>query len=282
MKTATRISRAMSGDELGLRTARYGPVVLRSAFHLYYRPDGEMLRAAMVRGEVRPMLEGRQLNFSTWLADQEDDERDFVSCLGAALHLANHAHIGVADLDHMVVVRDGSGMCFAEVLAPLMQEAGVEPARLVGTIRDPSCFTEAQLSSFAVRFRALGGRVAVGMGGQHSLQAIRATTPEFVVVDGAWFAQVSRNAMAMRLLRSLVSAFRSGGAKVVIEGVETRGQLAAALNVAADLVGGPLLCPAVPVGRDTPPETIPLGNLLADGARIIPMFANGQGTHQPG
>lgn len=282
MKMANRISQAMSGDELGLRTGRYGPVVLRSDFQLQFRPEGEILRAVMVQGLVRPMLEGKALDAAAWFDTLDEEDRDFVECLGAALHLANHAHIGLDDLDHMVVVRDGSGMCFAEVLAPLMHDVGVDPARLIGTIRDPSRFTDGQLGAFAMRFRSLGGRVAVGMGGQHSLQTVRAVAPEFVIIEGPWFRRVARNAMATRLLHSLLAAFRSNGARILIEGIETQAQLAAALNVEADLVCGPLLHAPMPVGQDTPPPTLRLADVLTDGAaRVIPMFASGR-KHQPG
>ncbi len=283
MSMAHRISRAMSGDELGIRTGRHGPVVLRSAFQLQFRPEGETLRAAMVQGGVRPFLEGEALDAAAWLATLDEDDRDFVECLGAALHLANHAYIGLDDLDHMIVVRDGSGMCFAEVLAPLMHDVGVDPSRLIGTIRDPSRFTDTQLSAFARRFRALAGRIAVGMGGQHSLQTVRAVSPEFIVIEGPWFRRVACNAMAMRLLHGLLGVFRSNGASVLIEGIETPAQLAAALNVEADLVCGPLLHVPTPVGRDTPGETLKLADVLADGASsVIPMFAGGRGKHQPG
>lgn len=283
MTMAHRISRAMSGDELGIRTGRHGPVVLRSAFQLQFRPEGETLRAVMVQGTVRPFLEGEALDAAAWLAALDENDRDFVECLGAALHLANHAHVGLNDLDHMIVVRDGSGMCFAEVLAPLMHDVGVDPSRLIGTIRDPSRFTEMQLAAFALRFRSLSGRIAVGMGGQHSLQTVRAVSPEFIVIDGPWFRRVACNAMAMRLLQGLLAVFRSSGARVLIEGIETPGQLVAALNVEADLVCGPLLHSPGPVGRDTPAEILPLADVLAAGAsQVIPIFAGGRGKHQPG
>lgn len=282
MKTmADRIVRAMSGDEIGIRTARHGDVVLRSAFQLIFSRVGQELHAVAVEGLLRLSREGTALEPRPWVENLRDDERGYIDCLSAALHLANHQNIGIDGLHHIMMVRQGKAMAFAEVLAPLIHDMGLDGSRLIGAVRDPADFDDAMLAAFASRFRALGGRVAIGSPGQPHLSMIRSVSPDIVSIEGAWFRRVCGNETATRLLRSFANSLKAEGIQMLVEGIETRAQLVAALYVGADLVSGFLLSRPCIVGTQLFPQTLPLPDILADGGDVVPLFGNGWNTHQP-
>lgn len=266
------IDQAISADEIGLRSARHGNFVLRSAFQLAYRPAATTLHAAAAEGFLRIFLQGAPVPPHGWLAQRGADERRMAARLGMALHIANHAYIGIDDLDHVLAFRAAEDVLPVDEVLRLLDEAGMEAAQLVCLIRDPVSFDRRQLPGFVRAWQERGARIAIGSPGQPDLDLIRHATPDQVSIGGAWFRRVCESTSAVRLLCRFVSALQADGIGVVIDGIETRAQLAAALETGADLLRG-FLFGAPQLAGTVPPETTHLrSKLLSTGAEIVPLF----------
>ena len=271
---------AMSVDEIGIATARHDGLVLRSAFQLVFRlAEGDCLRAVAAESFLRPFRRGMPLPPRPFLASLDPAERAVVERLAVTLHVANHAHLGVEGLDHMLGLGAACGMrpgvseMLTERLAALPEEAGIDASRLLCGIREPAGFDMAALAGLARDLDTLGVRLVLGgaAGEQPPLEAIRRLSLRIVRIDGAWFRRVVRSDGARRLLASLVEGFRAQGVQVLVEGIETRDQLAAALDAGADLLQGFLLSHPRLAGTALEPA-IPLRDILPGRAEVIPLF----------
>lgn len=240
----------ISGDELGINTARLGDVVLRSAFQLIFARRGNALEAVAAEGFLRPVREGMALAPQDYLAALGEEERAYASGLAALLHLLNHRHIGLDGLDHVVSLRNEDRSFDWRVLADRLDDAELDASQLVYHLRAPERFDAFTLRVHAGRAKAIGARIALGPSDQPHLSAIREVAPDVVAIGGSWFARVCGNAAAARLFLLLARGFRRQGLRVWIEDIETVGQLKTALDAEADMMSGPLLSQPRAVGSD--------------------------------
>ncbi|TYR30493.1 EAL domain-containing protein [Mesorhizobium microcysteis] len=272
MTMLEQLDRGISADEIGIETARHGNLVLRSAFQLIYRRDGDTLRAVAAEGFLRPFDKGMPIAPRPFLASLKAAERALVERYAVALHLANHRHIDVEGLDHVLAVGIGAG--FADDLPLFLVRAEVPASRLICTFRNPSAFAPGTLSVVARTLKALGARVAIGglVEEQPPVGAIRSLEPDIARIDGSWFRRVAESESARRLLPDLVGGFRAQGAQVLVEGIETRHQLAAALEAGVDLFQGFLLSSPLLAGTAIDTATIDLPDIFSDEANVIPLF----------
>lgn len=278
MSSLPDIDPAITADEIGIETARLHGFVLRSAFQLVFRPDGGMLHAVAAEGFLRPFRDGAPFPPRPFLDSLEADGRAFAGRLGMALHLGNHRHLGLDGLDHVLAVGAPlSGVPARELvgwLATLLDEAEMPAAQLVCAIREPASFGTGALAVLASELRALGARIAVGGldDGHPPLDGIRRVAADIVRIEGGWFRRVCESEGALRLLAGLVRGFKAEGAQVLIEGIETRRQLAAALDAGADLVQGFLLSRPELAGTALDTPSLALADILPEAAKVIPLF----------
>ena len=272
------LDRMVSTDEVGLMTARHGGYVLRSAFQLVYRTRRDRtLEPVAAEGFLRPFRGGRPTAPRPYLDGLAAEDRLVAERLGMALHAANHRHIGVEGLDHVIAV--GTDRALRESLAALLSDPDIVPSRIVCSIRPilPSGIEASRLVEGEARQR--GARVAIGglEEGPPALEAVRELKPDIVRIEGAWFRRVSENTGAVRLLGRLLDGLKDEGAAVLVEGIETPRHLATALDAGADLVQGFLLSRPELAGMPTDGAHIRLADVFAGEAQVIPLFGNGGG-----
>ena len=263
--------RVISADEIGIETARHGGLVMRSAFQLVFSTAEEgMLRAVAAESFLRPFRDGIPVPPRPLLEGLAADERAFVAGLGMTLHLRNHRHLDLDGLDHILAT------CPTSASSEDTEQA--DAARLVCSIRKP-CLAEDGLPPLARELRARGARVAVGGPSLDPppLDTIRRVRPDIVRIGGGWFRRVCESEGALRLLARLVEGFRVDGALVLVEGIETKRQLAAALDAGADLVQGFLLARPELAGTAIETPVLDLAAIFAGEAKVIPLFGGACG-----
>lgn len=274
---------AITIDEVGIATARHGDVILRSAFQLVFRRAGDKLAACAAESFLRPFRKGLPLPPRPFLAGLEPDDRLLVERLSSAIHVRNHSHIGVEGLTHLM----GGGAALletpeaVEVLSALANYVGPteeEPAPLVCSLRVTSGSDNSALSLLVQDLKTRDIGIALRGPAEEAplLDVIGLLRPDIVRIDGSWFRRVVANEVARRLMASLVAGFKGEGALVLVEGLETREQLDAALEIKADLLQGFVLSPPRVAGMDFDGPDIALRDLFPPAATIIPLFGNGR------
>lgn len=278
MNTQARIHEAISFDEIGIATATHDGMVLRSAYQFIFACEENALRAVAAESFLRPFRDGMPLAPGPLLGVPDPAERAFVEQLGIALHLLNYRHIEVEGLDLVIDLGTPAAgkAAIEDILADqsvgLPDEGLPEMARLVQGLRQPICAeAEPLLRELAERRARL--IVSASMGEPPPLNVLRAFSPEILRIDGFWFRRMAVNEAALRLLARLVKAVKARGTAVLIEGIETRAQLAGAIDVGADYVQGFLLSRPQLAGSFVEDEAlILLADLLPVKAQIIPLF----------
>lgn len=274
---------AITIDEVGIATARHGDVVLRSAFQLVFRRVGDKLVACAAESFLRPFRKGLPLPPRPFLAALEPEDRYLVERRASAIHVRNHSHIGVDGLTHMMgvgpaLVEAPEGAAVLADLSTFVGPMDEEPAPLVCSLRVNSGEGNAGLSVLAQDLKSRDIGLALGGPAEEAplLDVIGLMRPDIVRIDGGWFRRVVENEVARRLMASLVAGFKSEGALVLVEGLETRDHLDAALEIKADLLQGFLLSPPRVAGTDFDGPDIALRDLFPPAATIIPLFGNGR------
>jgi hypothetical protein len=240
----------ISGDEIGLWTARLDDVVLRNAYQLIFRRHDDVLEAVAAEGFLRPMREGVPLPPKAYLDGLDDEARTFASRVAAALHLANHNHIGLDGVEPVLALRREDSDLRGPELADMIRRADLNPSELICHFRDADQMQDAVLAAQSRDLSDLGVCLAVGPAGQPFLPAIRQVMPGVVAIGGDWFRRVCENAAALRLFFALVQCFKREGMTVWVEGIETRSHLQAACDAGADMLSGFLLCKPRLAGSD--------------------------------
>src|SRR5690606_33515731 len=125
----TSIDLAISADELGIRSARHGDVVMRSAYQLIYRPSQDAFNAVAAEGFLRVFQNGKDIEPLSYLSRLRAQDGVFAGRLATALHIANHCHIGIEGLDHILSVRSSEGLLSPDAISHLLVETGLDPSR---------------------------------------------------------------------------------------------------------------------------------------------------------
>lgn len=258
----------VSVDGIGRVTAHSGGLVLHSAFQLIFAQRGDSLQAVAAEGFLRPFLGGAPVAPRGLLDASHDGRRAFIERLCTVLHMRNRHLAGGGDLD--LVIAGAALPNDPALLAADIEASGIDPARLVWSLRPPLPDDAAAL---AAKARSHGARIAVtgAADGSLSFDAIRAAAPDIVRIDGEWFRRVSENEAALRLMARLIDGFRSQGMRVAVEGIETQRQLAAALYLGPDLYQGYLLARPELAGTGAGDRHLPLSRLFCNEAKVIPL-----------
>lgn len=267
---------AISFDEIGLASARHHGVLLRSAFQFVFARRDGVLHAVAAESFLRPFQDGEPMPPQPFFEALDASERLFVEGVSMALHLANHRHVSVGGLDHVLNlgaagrIRGDTAMLIARHMATRTDEPGDKPSRLICSVSDGAGLADRSLMRDLER---LGVDVALrgGRGAEPPLYTIRRFAPAIVRIDGVWFRRVAHSASALRLVAALFDGIKGQGTQVLVEGIETRSQLAAALNVGADLLQGYVLSRPQLAGTAGEDGAIPLAELLLDEPAAIPL-----------
>jgi EAL domain-containing protein (putative c-di-GMP-specific phosphodiesterase class I) len=263
---------AISADEIGIETARLGDFILRSAFQPVYQRNAGGLLAVCAEGFLRPFRNATPMPPRPYLASLPAEDRAVAERLAAALHLGNYRHVDPQGLDCVIGV--GASPGFADDLGKLLDRAELTRGRITCTFRNLAAFDFEALPGIAQTLRQHGLRIALGgiAGEPPPLELISSVAPNLVRIDGLWFRRVAESEGASRLLPRLVEGFQADGAQVLIEGIETRRQLSAALDAGADLYQGFLLSPPQLAGTATDASQIDFAEMFAGEAKVIPLF----------
>ncbi len=117
---------------------------------------------------------------------------------------------------------------------------GIDPHQVVVEILETGTSDEAKLVDAARLYRKLGCRIAIddfGIGFSNFDRLWR-LHPDYVKIDRSVTASAVRETHARLVLANLVKLIHECGAKVIVEGIETRDEALTALEVGADFVQG--------------------------------------------
>jgi EAL domain-containing protein (putative c-di-GMP-specific phosphodiesterase class I) len=288
MITPEEIDAALQVDEVGIETARYRDYLLKSAYQPIYRREGDELRPVAVEGLARPFREGAAIPPLRFFSTVPPQDRFFVESVCRALHLRNYRNLGVEGLglffnfDQTSQATIGRSLEQIAHMAKRLREIGFDPSLLVCEITETETLDRELLLGMTRAFRAIGARIAVDDfgAGYSTLDRILLVAPDFIKFDGAWFRQIAADGNALRLLAMLIEGLRSHGGEVLIEGIETPAQLAAALGAGADLVQGYLLARPALVGTDVDFGPLPLEQKITQKAKVVALFDERPTKHQ--
>lgn len=257
-----RVQSAISGDEIGLWSARIGEIVLRSAYQLIFRRHGDELEAVAAEGFLRPTREGAAVSPSAYLNSLRADERSFVSRVGAALHLANQFHIGIDDLNLVLALRREDSTLRGQDFFDLVGRTDLDPAALLFHFREADCIPAEVLAAQSRELVDLGASIAIGHFTRPFPPALRLVKPNLAAIRGEWFRRVCQHEAAKRLFVELARCLKREGMAVWVEGIENCEQLDLACHAGADLLSGYLLCRPQLAGTDME-ASLNMRNLLS-------------------
>jgi diguanylate cyclase (GGDEF)-like protein len=137
-------------------------------------------------------------------------------------------------------------------IAELLGEAGVDPRRLDLEITETAVLSSAPSTLESLeRLRALGCGVALDdFGtGYSSLSTLRTLPIDSLKIDRSFLEDVERDPDAAALLGAIISMAKVLRHRVVVEGVETEGQLAILRELGCDEIQGHLMSPPLVVSE---------------------------------
>ena len=265
-------------DEIGIALGIYGDFRLKTAYRPIFALSGEALHPVAVEGLVKPYRNGTPFAPARQFSEVAPGDAMLMEAVCRALHLRNHENIGVDGLDLFVncdalAKNDAMGARRAvREMVDALEEIYLDPGLVVCEFSEGAASTELLLH-IAGEMRRHGLRIAVSdCGAGHSGERLAQVRPDVVRVDGAWFRATAAKPETARLFAPVVAGFHALDAQVLIEGIETVGQLEVALAGGADLVEGDLLAPATLAGAIFPEDPISLAALSNDGRKIISLF----------
>jgi EAL domain-containing protein (putative c-di-GMP-specific phosphodiesterase class I) len=160
-------------------------------------------------------------------------ERACVDCVSWPEHMGVSVNLSVQDLRNSEIVG---------VVTDALLKAGLKPSRLHLEVTE-SCLMEepAKVQAVLQELRARGITIAIDdFGtGYSSLSYLDALPLDLIKIDRSFVRNISEDARRFKLLRGTVNLSRELGLKIVVEGVETREQLALINKYnCADLIQG--------------------------------------------
>ncbi len=236
----------------GFWSASFGAYELRTAFQPVYSVKGGLgflygveALARPVRGEINvPPLE-----FFAGLDRPGVFAADW-TCL--TLHLVNASAWNLKDTSLFVNLNPDATHRFREMAIGfeaylrLAETYGIPAERIVVEITERRAGSDDGLLSLVQEIRTLGCRIAVddfGIDGS-SLRRVSKLKPEIIKIDRIWFNSLMRQTSSRSLVKAVVGRFRSIGAKVLFEGIETAEEFNWARECGADFIQGWLFGPA--------------------------------------
>ena len=275
------LERALLVDEVGIETGIYGKYRLKTAHQAIYGREGANLALLGVEARVAPLLGGRAVTPAEFFEETPRADRAFVEALCRTLHLRNQRNLGVDDPDRFELYltidpRHDAPDGVAQALASAADEAGVPAGKITCEILDAASLDARALALLARELRSHGMHVSVAefRVGQPAVDRIAQIAPDLVKIDGVWFRDVQESAATAQLFPAVINAFRSFGAKLLVQGIETPAELQGALEAGVDYLQGMLLAPAALAGVPVDEDPQPIEALLRTGGRLTGLGRN--------
>ena len=189
-------------------------------------------------------LTGQAMKPETVFAVSADHQEElFLDWLCRALHLRNFNNLSVAG--DMVFLNAYPEAALEDphhprAFARMMEFYGVNPKNVVLEILETGVSDEAQLVDAVKLYRKLGCRIAIddfGVG-YSNFDRLWRLRPDFVKIDRSVTVSAVRETHARLVLANMVKLIHECGAKVIVEGIETRDEALTALGVGADFLQG--------------------------------------------
>jgi EAL domain-containing protein (putative c-di-GMP-specific phosphodiesterase class I) len=260
-------------DEVGLATARHGEYLLRSVFQLIFRRDGNLLRAAMVEGRLRPYLNGDPVPLESYASHAQKSAGAAYAFSCMTLHASNHHHCGVDDIVHLLSGHFTVGQGTVRDVEHLIAETGMDPSEIVFTLNldgeHPEGISDRELAvASALKGLGVGLALRLPSGAKFDALALGAIKPDVLRLNAGGLSLVLQDAGARRLFSSHVDQMQRDGINVLMDGVDTPELFGLALSVNVKMMGGEALAPAQLAGTLPPPSEI---ILRKDGAPPVPL-----------
>ncbi len=249
MARFSSVDDAIATDEIGIRIGRHDGLHLKTAYQpVYAHLDGVLVPQA-VEALIRPFRDGHPVTPTDFFAGVHAGDRMVVEALCRTLHLRNHRNLDQPHIelffnyDPRVNGDRDAAIRQLNAMAEHLDADGLDVGLLVCEVTESAIEDRDTFVRLAAEIRRLGMRLAIDdFGAGHStLERVQTIEPDIVKFDGAFFRSVAALPPALRLMERLVRGFQDGGAHVLVEGIETPAQLAAAIDCGADLVQGFLL-----------------------------------------
>jgi EAL domain-containing protein (putative c-di-GMP-specific phosphodiesterase class I) len=192
-------------------------------------------------------LVGQRLNPEVVFAISADQEEQlFLDWLCRALHLRNIANIGSGQTERGYIFLNAYPQASIEdphhpnVFQSMLEFYSINPRDVVVEILETGASDDAHLVDAANLYRRLGCKIAiddfgVGFSNFERLWRLR---PDFVKIDRSLLKSAANEHQARLVLANMIRLIKSCGAKVIIEGIEERGEAKLALELEADYLQG--------------------------------------------
>lgn len=189
-------------------------------------------------------LIGQAMNPETVFAVSANQQEElFLDWLCRALHLRNFNNISApGDLVFLNAYPEAAveDPHHPLVFANMMEFYGVHPKNVVVEILETGVSDEAQLVDAVKLYRKLGCKIAIddfGIG-YSNFDRLWRLRPDFVKIDRSVTVSAVRETHAKLVLANMVKLIHECGARVIVEGIETRDEALTALEVGADFLQG--------------------------------------------
>ncbi len=221
---------ALHLQEDGSTVGHYNDLLLRPAYQPIYEPSGENTFSLHgFEGLIRVYRGDEPLDPDSFFPHVEKEDQLFVECMCMALHIRNYKLLDLADKTLFINV-DVSCYPSIDILerelyftfSQLVQH-GLDRHRLVFEILETEVLELKILKRVCELFRSNNFRFALDdFGTQYSnLERFLQTEPDIVKFDRKIFGGFTVDVKTRKLLHTLIQAFHSHGAHVLIEGLET-------------------------------------------------------------
>ena len=170
-------------------------------------------------------------------------EELYLDWLCRALHLRNFPNLDVGDALLFINAYPAAAVedpRHPRAFAQMIENYAIDPACIVIEILETGVSDEAQLIDAVSLYRRLGCRIAIddfGVG-YSNFDRLWRLRPDFVKIDRSVIVSATRETHAKLVLAQMIKLIQQCGAKVVVEGIETRGQALTALDAGADFLQG--------------------------------------------
>ena len=188
-------------------------------------------------------IDGRAVDSGELFARSVPSERPTLDWACRALHLRNYATVDPGDRMLFINVHPEAAARDARralEFGDLIRYYGLHPKRVCIEILECDCSDEAALRDAVMAYRSLGTCVALddfGVGCS-DFGRVKSLRPDVVKVDRSVIGTWGATEVGRKALRQMVTDLRACGAKVAIEGVETREEALLAVDVQADYLQG--------------------------------------------
>ena len=215
--------------------------------HSHYQPIFSVAEKACVAYEGLLRADnplGKAISPESVFAIASDMQEElYLDWLCRALHLRNFQNLD--DESALIFINAYPAAAVEDprhprAFAQMIEKYAIDPASIVIEILETGVSDEAQLIDAVSLYRRLGCRIAIddfGVG-YSNFDRLWRLRPDFVKIDRSVIVSATREAHAKLVLAQMIRLIQQCGAKVVVEGIETRGQALTALDAGADFLQG--------------------------------------------